>query len=67
MSAFIIPLKQVDKVITDNNAPDILNYLIHRPFLDVFGNIIQVDSDYSMVEGVVAYSLINNNTTFSFT
>ena len=65
--AFIIPLKQVNKVIDDNNAGTVLNYLINRPFLYVVANILQVDDNYSMVKGIVAYLLDNNNTTFSFT
>jgi len=53
--AFTIPLKQVDKVIDDNNAVSVLNYIINRPFLYVFGNILQVNDTYNMVRGVVAY------------
>ena len=66
-TAFIMPLRQVDKIIDDNNAVDVLNYLINLPFLYVFGNILQVDENYSMVKGVVAYILNNKNTTFGFT
>jgi len=65
--AFINPLEQVDKEVNDNNAVSILNYLINRPFLYVVGNILQANADYNMVQGVVAYLLNNNNTTFSFT
>ena len=64
--AFIIPLKQVNKVVDDNNGVSALNYLINRPFLYVVANILQVDDNYSMVRGIVAYLLDNNNTTFSF-
>jgi len=64
---FIIPLKQVDKIIDNNNAVAVLDYLINRPFLYVVGNIIQVNDTYSMIREIVAYVLNNNNTTFSFT
>jgi hypothetical protein len=53
--AFIIPLKQIDKVVDDNNAVSVLNYIINRPFLYVVANILQVDDDYSMVRGVVTF------------
>ena len=66
MTAFIIPLKQVDKIINDHNSVDVLNYVINYLFLYVFAKIPQVDLNYSMTQGIIAYK-INDLPLFSFT
>ena len=67
MTAFIIPLKQLNKVIDNNNVNNVSNYLISFNISSGSGNIIQVNNDYSMINGVITYSLDNNNNTISFT